>query len=195
VAIDAYRSRATLALFVFVLACVAGAARAGSATRAVRDRDWKNGDYDLGDGHFVFVEGRHTELTEDRTCSVCLWIREITFGDIDGDGAEEAILLIDSNLRGAGTSLDAYVFGVVDGKPAFRARIEGGDRGDGGLQSVSVAAGEVLVRRFELTPSDDVCCPSRVLVERWRWRDGKLLKVPGAPRVQKRKPRRWSERP
>jgi len=190
-----HRSRATLSLFVFVVTGVAVAARAGAATHSVRDRDWQNGDYDLGDGRVAFVAGRHTELTEDRVCSVCLSIREVTFGDVDGDGAEEAIILIDANLGGAGTSSEAYVFGLVDGKPALRARIEGGDRGDGGLQSISVVAGELLVRRFELTSSDDACCPSRVLVERWRWRDGKLLKMPGAPRVRKRKPRPWSERP
>jgi hypothetical protein len=83
----------------------------------------------------------------------------------------------------------------VDGKPALRAQIEGGDRGEGGLQSVAVGSGEVTVRRFDSAPSDGACCPSRVLIERWRWRDGKLLKVPGAPRILKRKARAWYLRP
>ena len=187
--------RTGLAVFAFAAVLSAFPAWAATTGRSVRDRDWQNGEYDLGDRDFAFVGGRHTDLTDDGSCSVCLAIREVTFGDVDGDGSEDAILLIDSNLGGAGTSLDAYVFGLVDGKPGLKARIEGGDRGEGGLQSVSVSSGEVLVRRFASTPSDGACCPSRVLIERWRWRDGKLLKVPGAPRVQKRKPRPWYVRP
>ena len=168
---------------------------AGTTVPSVRNQDWKNGAYDLGDGQFAFSGGRHADLMPDGSCSVCLTISEVAFGDVDGDGLEEAILLIDSNLGGAATSLDAYVFGLLDGKPVLKARIPGGDRGEGGLQSVSVAGGDVVVRRFESTTSDGACCPSRVLVERWRWRDGKLLREPGRPRLTKRRPRPWYLRP
>jgi hypothetical protein len=103
-----------------------GAAKPGAAVGAepVRQRDWMNAEYDLGNGRFVFVAGRYADLTEGR-CAVCLYISEVTFGDVDGDGQEEAILLINSDLGGAATSLGAYVFGLVDGKPVLGAHIEG----------------------------------------------------------------------
>jgi hypothetical protein len=190
------RRRWSRGVAVIALALAFGAAPGWAATtRSVRTRDWRNGEYDLGGRRVVFAGGRHEELDHDRSCSVCLTIREVTFGDVDGDGTEEAILLIDSNLGGAGTSLDAYIFGLVDDQPRLRAQIEGGDRGEGGLQSVSVASGDVMVRRFQSAPEDGACCPSRVLVERWRWRNGQLAKEPGAPRVRKRRSRPWYLRP
>jgi hypothetical protein len=189
-------SRAGIALVLCLVACGARAVHAaGIRAASVRDRDWKNGALDLGSGRFVFVGGRYAELTDEGMCSVCLTIGDVSFGDVDGDGAEEAIVIIQSNLGGAGTSSEAYVFGLVAGKPVLRAHIDGGDRGDGGLQSVSVAAGEVIVRRLDLAASDNVCCPSRVLIERWRWREGRLVKSPGAARVRKRKARAWYLRP
>ncbi len=186
--------RAVLAFAVFVVVCGPGLSSA-AAPPSIRKRDWKNGAYDLGDGRLLFADGRHAEFAADGSCSVCLTIRDVTFGDVDGDGTEEAILLIDSNLGGPATSMDGYVFGMVDGEPVLRAHIEGGDRGEGGLQTVSVAAGDVIVRRFHSRSTDGACCPSRVVVERWHWQGGQLLKVPEAPRVRKRKPRAWYLRP
>jgi hypothetical protein len=73
-----------IASFIFVVACCAAASQAATAGPSVRERDWQNGDYDLGDRRLAFVNGRHAELSDDGSCSVCLAIREVTFGDVDG---------------------------------------------------------------------------------------------------------------
>lgn len=191
------RNRFVAAVIFAVLAAASTAGRSmqSALAQSARMRNWNNGDYDLGDRRAAFVDGRHAEVGPGGTCSVCITIREVTFGDVDGDGVDDAILLIDTNLGGAGTSLDAYVFGLRDGRPVLKAHLEGGDRGEGGIQSVSVTAREVIVQRFEMAGNDGVCCPSRVLVERWRWTDGRLVKAPGAASVRRRKPRPWYVRP
>jgi hypothetical protein len=175
-----------------------GDQRRGDANRAVatvHEVDWMNGTFDLGDRSYLFADGHHADLDEDGQCQVCLQIRKVSFGDVDHDGQAEAILLVSSNLGGAGLSLDAYVFGMANGKPVLRAQIEGGDRGDGGIQGVTVTSTGVVVRRFDLSATDDMCCPSRVLVEQWHWSAGNLSKGPGPPVIQRRKPRRWSAHP
>jgi len=155
----------------------------------VRDRSWTEGSLDLGDGTPIrFVRGAYRARDDSQ---VSLQIEGVSFGDVDGDGAEEAILIVSSNLGGAGTMIEGYVFGLKDGAPVLRARIEGGDRGEGGLESAQVAGGEVVVRRFETGPTDAVCCPSRVLIERWRWSNGQLVKAAGAPRVVRRPKTHW----
>jgi hypothetical protein len=63
--------------------------------------------------------------------------------------------------------------------------------GEGGLESVAVVKGEVIVRRFEVGPRGGACCPDLVRIERWRWLGGKLVQQPGV-RVVKRNPVRWS---
>jgi hypothetical protein len=86
----------------------------------------------------------------------------------------------------------AYVFQLVDERAKVIAEIEGGDRGEGGLESVSVEAGQVVVRRFNSLPEDGACCPSQVLVENWCWLEGRLVKREGPIRVEQRERKRWS---
>lgn len=183
-----------LLLVIAAVVSLGATAAAGGATRApsVRDLSWTDRDYDLGDGNtYRFVQGGYREVDEDQQCLVCLQILGVSFGDVDRDGKDEAIVIVGSNLGGAGTMIDGYVFGLEKGVPVLRLHIDGGDRGDGGLASVKVVGGDVVVRRFDLAPSDGVCCPSRVIVERWRWSNGKLEKRPGPPRIEKRARRSW----
>lgn len=42
-------------------------------------------------------------------CSVCMHIRGVTFGDIDPDGQEEALLVVSTNLGGTGTTIYGYI--------------------------------------------------------------------------------------
>ena len=193
-----------LAIISFVFLTGARAMAAGGTTPArrgspavvtVHDVDWMNGTFDLGDRPYAFTAVRYADLDEDGQCQICLSIRNVSFGDVDGDGQDEAIVLVNADLGGAGLSLDGYLFGMKEGKPVMRAQLEGGDRGDGGIQGVTVAAGEVIVRRFDLSGTDSICCPSRILIERWRWSGDQLVKRPGLPVVRRRKPRWWALRP
>jgi hypothetical protein len=176
------------ALFTIVTGISAAAA---PRPTTIRDVPWLDRTYDIGDGPAVFVHGSHQELEEDGMCSVCEGIPAVTFGDVDGDGKEDAIVIVATNLGGAGTLIGAFVFALKDGAVVKLGEIEGGDRGEGGIHSVRVVGRDVIVRRFDSRPIDGACCPGRILVERWRWDGGKLVQQPGPPRVEKRKPVRW----
>jgi hypothetical protein len=186
----------TLALIAFVTSCGGSASlRSKSAYSAAASDSqklpWLNRTYDFGeDGTYAFVDGRHAELNENDECNLCLRIAQLTFGDVDPDGREEVLIVLISNLGGAGTSLDGYVFGTEDGTPVLRAKIEGGDRGDGGIESLSVDHGDLVVRHFSLSDSDGVCCPSQIETQRWHWVDGKLAES-GPSRSEAWPSREW----
>lgn len=190
-------------LVVLSVGCGAhtGAAATATAKRpghlrkhtSVRDVPWMNRAYDFGDGQtHQFVRGRYSELDETGNCVVCQVVLAVSFGDVDRNGSEDAIVLTNTNLGGAGHLTRAFVFQLVDGAPTIMAEIEGGDRGEGGLESVSVEAGLVVVRRFNSLPADGACCPSQVLVETWRWQEGRIVKRDDPLCVERRERKRWS---
>jgi len=158
----------------------------------VRDFPWKDGTYNFGDGQKeTFSGGFSADLDSDGNCNVCSSIQALTFGDIDADGREEALMVLSTNLGGAGTMIFGYIFGLDDGVPVLRAEIEGGDRGEGGVESLFVKDGLVMVRRFALRVTDSICCPSRIEIQSWRWAGDRLVSV-GKPIFVPRSPTRWS---
>lgn len=156
----------------------------------VRAISWLDQTLDLGDGRFAFSKGVYSAFADDGSCNLCLQIRSVEFGDVDGDGKEEALMVVSTNLGGAGTSLDGYVFGIANGRPVLLGKVEGGDRGEGGIESLEVKNRSLVVRRFVSSAADDVCCPSRVRVERWRWVDGRLVNT-GSARFVRRARTPW----
>lgn len=156
----------------------------------VRSFPWMDTTYDFGDGNKMsFSKGTYADLDADGECNVCDRIRQIAFGDVDGDGREEALLVVSSNLGGAGTMICGYVFGLENGAPVLRATIEGGDRGDGGIESMKVQNGLVLVRRFG-DENSGACCPNRIEVEKWAW-TGTALEQRGKSTSMRRAPKPW----
>ena len=194
------RATTVLALMVLLHATICGgpplAQAAGSpghgARTAIRDFAWLDATYDFGDGSkTTFSGGYSAELDSDGACNVCRHIRALNFGDVDGDGKEEALIVVSDNLGGAGTNIEGHVFGLEHGAPVWRATIEGGDRGDGGIESMVFKNGVIVVRRFDLASTDGNCCPSLVEIEKWRWSDHGLQKVGPSKRVR-RAPTPWS---
>jgi hypothetical protein len=180
-------------VFVALVSCSAEAQVA--SFKSVRDVPWQNWTYDFGGAtQDRFVDGRYADEEADGTCNVCMGLMDVSFGDVDADGREEAAVVIGTNLGGAGTLIDGYVYGLVAGKVTLRASIEGGDRGGGGIQSIRIQRGKVIVRRFDLSPSDGVCCPSRISIETWRWVGDALVRV-GRPRSEAWPARSWRRPP
>jgi hypothetical protein len=103
-------------------------------------------------------------------------VRKPVYGDVDGDGREDAIVITVDNGGGTGMFDAALVYMMRDGQPTQVAVIPGGDRGDGGLRAVEVEPGGVKVERFLSGDGDGACCPSKLTIEHWRW-TGKDLAI------------------
>jgi hypothetical protein len=99
-----------------------------------------------------------------------------TYGDVDGDGADDAIVITVDNGGGTGMFDVAHVYAMRGGTPVEIAAVPGGDRGDGGLHAVTAEPGGVRVERMMSVEGDGACCPSKLSVEHWRW-TGKDLAI------------------
>jgi hypothetical protein len=95
-------------------------------------------------------------------------VRPAVYGDVDGDGVEDAIVVAIDNGGGTGMFDDARVFALRAGRVVEIARIPGGDRGDGGLHAVAAETGGVRVERYD-NDGGGACCPRKLAIEHWRW--------------------------
>jgi hypothetical protein len=108
-----------------------------------------------------------------------------SYGDVTGDGIEEAIISFGEDNRGASAIVEAvYIYTMRHGRPAFLWGFEAGDRADGGLIRAYAENGELVV---ELEGKDKIigkdlyaedetsrgaCCPTMFTRTRYEWRDG-----------------------
>lgn len=74
-------------------------------------------------------------------------IQEVVYGDLNGDGQDEAVVRTICNTGGTGQFDEGFVFGMKDGKPALLGRIPGGDRASGGVRCVRFEGGALTVER------------------------------------------------
>lgn len=166
-----------------------GTAATGGET--VRDVDWMNRTYDSGDlGPVTLANGAYAFAFDENGNEVAadyepadpdayvergeLSVSAPTYGDLDGDGREEAILVTHFYGGGTGRFTGIDVWTMKDGKETLLGSIPGGDRGDGGIANVAVDGKVVVVDRMMSMEEDGACCPSKVQIERWSW-DGKAF--------------------
>jgi hypothetical protein len=100
---------------------------------------------------------------------------DIAYGDVTGDGAEEAIVLSVCNTGGTGNFSEGYVYSMKAGKPVVIARIPGGDRAYGGLRSTRVEGGLLTVESNDVGDEGGACCPQFVVTTKYRVSAGKLI--------------------
>ncbi|MBU1429843.1 tetratricopeptide repeat protein [Myxococcota bacterium] len=171
--------RLSALLLASLLSLGAALAIPQGATRPVTEIDWKNRAFqDPEHGAVRFQDGLYTFPVEpEEEIHQTLTLRGVHFGDLEGDAAQEAVVL--TQHWGGGTGLfDAVeIFRATPkGVEAF-ARIPGGDRGDGGIIDVVVEGRVVKVTRMGSMNIDGACCPSLEIDERWVWRDGAMRLV------------------
>lgn len=103
----------------------------------------------------------------------------VTYGDVNGDADDDAIVLTNCNTGGTGQFSEGWVFAMKDGKPSLIANIEGGDRAYGGIRSAKAEGGVILVDQNDAGDEGGACCPEFAIVTKYKF-DGKGLKKIGA---------------
>ncbi len=163
----------------------------GAGGKTVRDVDWMNRTYESGDMGPVTVVNGEYEFAFDGNGNVVaadyepadpdeyvergsFGVGTPTYGDVDGDGAEEAVLVTYFHGGGTGRFSGIDVWTMKAGKETLLGGIPGGDRGDGGIAGVRFDGRVVVVDRMMSQDDDGACCPSKVQIERWSW-DGKAF--------------------
>jgi hypothetical protein len=95
------------------------------------------------------------------------------FGDLTGDGVEDAAVTLAENSGGSGTFI--YLAAVVDqdGAPQNVATLPLGDRVN--LKSLTILDGQIGVTMVSHAPDDPMCCPSVESSVRYRLEDDQLV--------------------
>ncbi|HEY2866698.1 MAG TPA: hypothetical protein VGJ02_06370 [Pyrinomonadaceae bacterium] len=104
-------------------------------------------------------------------------VTSVSYGDLNGDNSEEAIVLTVCNTGGTGNFSEGFIYSLKDGKPALFATIPGGDRADGGLRTARVENGQLVVEANDPGPGGGACCPEFAITARYDVSSGKLKQI------------------
>ena len=99
----------------------------------------------------------------------------VTYGDLTGDGQEEAVVMTGCNTGGTGQFTEGLIYGMKAGKPVLLARVPGGDRADGGLRSLTVESGVLVIDAN--SGGLGACCPEFATLSRVRLKGDTLVEI------------------
>jgi hypothetical protein len=162
----------------------------------IRKVDFKNFRYEgpddlpesftLRDGEKSFVMGKEMGFS----------LGNVSYGDLTGDGNEEAILTIGVQTGGSAMPTLVFVYSIKHGRPKQIWKFATGDRADGGLREVFASSNELVVEVNGVTkwvngtwktttPEENrrgACCATVYTRSKFRW-NGKVFVVSGAPEI------------
>jgi len=159
----------------------------GTSCSSIREIDFGNFTYPAqpsigGRGTFTL---RNSELPPERDANgrvIGMWLEllNVVYGDMTGDGAEEAIVIHDWITGGSATPHVIYVYTLEKGRPKFLWGTTTGDRADGGLKSAYAENGYLVLETYSPEGKRGDCCPVAYIKTRYQLH-GKKISVAGKP--------------
>jgi hypothetical protein len=184
--------------------------RGKSTTSPLGTFDFKNFTYPLPRGwqhqdgdEIVLTDGRlipkFQDITEEMTPEEKaaaravrrIGMRYVTtkFLDIDGDGVDEAVVILKVETGGSAIPQLVYVYTWKDGGPELIWNFRTGDRADGGLKDIRVENGGTVVELYgqdrfilgevetgKITGDEEqLCCPTHFTRSFYKWNGSGLL--------------------
>jgi hypothetical protein len=105
--------------------------------------------------------------------------QSVSYGDVLGDGKEEAIVTLMWQSGGTQTTSYVYVYGLGEHGPQLLAYCHTGDRSDSGLYGLYVRNNLLVFELFDPGRASAECCSSGVLVSSYKWQNG-VFKLTGS---------------
>ena len=159
----------------------APAARA-AAPASLSDEALKNGIYCSSDiiteGPVRLANGQWSAEDEGGRQTLELG-KDRAHGDLDGDGREDAAVVLMGSGGGSGVFVDLAIVLDRSGVPVHAASAPLGDRVQ--VHGVSIEGSEVVVDVTQHGPGDPACCPTQRLARRFRFADGRLVDTAPPP--------------
>lgn len=157
--------------------------------------DFKNYVYPLphgwhdADGKEATLLNGGRRMSEDR---IGLSYAATKFGDVTGDGEDEAFVILKIETAGSAIPQIVYIFTLLTDEPELIWYFRTGDRADGGLKDLRSEGGELVVELFgqdryilgEVETSkitgdvEQLCCPIFFTRTRYKW-NGKNFQLQG----------------
>lgn len=105
--------------------------------------------------------------------------RLYALGDLNGDGAEDAAVVLVSSGGGSGTFYDLVAVLNDGGTPRATAVASLGDRVN--VENLSVKSGEITVEMVAQGPQDPLCCPTQKVTRTFKLQGDKLVQAAATP--------------
>ena len=99
-------------------------------------------------------------------------LEPVAYGDVDGDGTADAVVIIAVNNGGSGTFHELIVLLASKGQAASRMM---GDRI--AEKKLSIQDGKISLDYLRAGPKDGLCCPSQRALTTLQYKNGELLVV------------------
>jgi len=125
------------------------------------------------DGVITLADGRYENEKARRSVMLARGFR-IT-GDLDGDGRDEAVVLLAESRGGSGTFNYLAIVGRKSGAATHLATTPLGDRVQ--VRAARVEKRRLLVDVLRAGPQDAMCCPGELATVGWEFRGGRLQPV------------------
>lgn len=124
------------------------------------------------------LRGGKAEKNDPELGSSSAYIRLRVYGDLDGDGVADAIVLVIQD--GPGNHADVYLVAVLatPGMPHITNSQFITSMGSPDFKSVQIRNGKVVVNALLVGPNDANCCPTKRVVLTYAVKNGKLVRVP-----------------
>ena len=99
------------------------------------------------------------------------------FGDLDGDGVDDAAVVLATSGGGSGTFISLEAVINDKGTPKYVASAELGDRAK--IESVVIESGEITVDMVTHGPDDPMCCPTAEATQKYKLQGDALVQISG----------------
>jgi hypothetical protein len=118
----------------------------------------------------------------------------IAYGDLTGDGSEEAAVQVHYTMGGSGSFTGVFVYTLQVESPKLMGTVKGGDRAQGGIKSVRIQNGQLIVESYGPDEQGCMACYGSVATTRYEWLGGSFVHVSetvrGIPRQRTARPQR-----
>lgn len=134
----------------------------------------------------TFVKGKVTQRFDDLD-TVIVAVTHIVYGDLDGDGLDEAVVVTECYSGMSADYEDEHVFTMDGDHPRLLGRIDGDD---GGIDSVTIKAGALIVDRPDLPHDDEPFHYQHGRVRRtvYKWDGSRMMPIGPTKVIQKHAP-------
>ncbi len=164
---------------VVILSLIGAFSLSTFAQTTIRKVDFKNFTYDvdifekkekltLKNGEF----DRNTE--EDKLFFV---VTDVVYGDLNGDGKEEAVVTTSMNTGGTGNFSSGIIFTMKNKKPVILTKFEGGDRAYGGIRGAKIEKGLFILEQNDVGDAGGACCPQFSVTTIFQLKGKKLVQI------------------
>ena len=165
-------------IYTIVLNCAEAAPTAGQPLTL---EALKNAEYQSewpADGMAKLTDGEYEEEIVPGAASkliIVFYPDMYAFGDLDGDGVEDAAVVLATSGGGSGTFITLEAVINDQGRPNHVASASLGDRVE--MKSISIESGVITVDIVTHGPDDPMCCPSLEVTQEYELQGDTLVEL------------------